>query len=100
MNDRLVNDKRTDARKRVVLFASVEPNQHEALRYIAFVEKRSIADVTREAIAQYVALKSNGHLRKQVSFGDIGERRASRQRDLHMSDKASRTRGSGRQYAV
>jgi len=42
---------------RVVLFASIDREQHEALRYIAYKEKRSIADVTREALNKYVGEK-------------------------------------------
>jgi len=39
----------------VTLFAAIETEQHQALREIAFHERRSIADVVREAISQYVA---------------------------------------------
>lgn len=39
----------------VTLFAAIETTQHDALREIAFAQRRSIADVVREAIAQYVA---------------------------------------------
>ena len=35
----------------VTLFAAIETEQHQALREIAFVERRSIADVVREAIS-------------------------------------------------
>lgn len=45
--------------KRVVLFASISEAQHEALRYIAFKERRSIADVTREALEGYIQRKSS-----------------------------------------
>jgi hypothetical protein len=34
----------------VTLFATIEAKQHEALREIAFREKRSLADVVREAL--------------------------------------------------
>ena len=44
--------------KKVVLFASVSEVQHEALRYIAFKERRSIASVAREAIQEYIERKS------------------------------------------
>jgi len=47
-----------ESEKRVVLFAAIDREQHEALRYIAFRERRSIADVTREALEEYVARKS------------------------------------------
>jgi hypothetical protein len=46
---------------RVVLFASIDRAQHEALRYIAYKEKRSVADVTREALDKYVREKLTGH---------------------------------------
>jgi len=39
----------------VTLFAAIETEQHQALREIAFKERRSIADVVRDAINQYVA---------------------------------------------
>jgi hypothetical protein len=34
----------------VTLFAAIEAEQHEALRAIAFSERRSLADVVREAL--------------------------------------------------
>ncbi len=46
---------------KVVLFASIEKAQHDALRYIAYKEKRSIADVTREAISKYMGEKLTGY---------------------------------------
>ena len=39
----------------VTVFAAIETEQHQALREIAFKERRSIADVVRDAINQYVA---------------------------------------------
>ena len=39
----------------VTLFAAIETKQHEALRQIAYGERRSIADVVREAIGAYIA---------------------------------------------
>ncbi len=41
----------------VTLFAAIETEQHEQLRRIAFEERRSIADVVREAIDQLVEAK-------------------------------------------
>ena len=35
----------------VTLFAAIEAEQHQALREIAFSERRSLADVVREALA-------------------------------------------------
>ena len=39
----------------VTLFAAIEAAQHEALREIAFAERRSLADVVREALAAFLA---------------------------------------------
>lgn len=39
----------------VTLFAAIEAEQHEALRAIAFAERRSLADVVREALDAYLA---------------------------------------------
>jgi hypothetical protein len=36
------------------LFAAIEAEQHEALRRIAFQERRSIADIVRQAIDEFV----------------------------------------------
>lgn len=38
----------------VTLFAAVESEQHETLRSIAFREHRSLADVVREAIEEFI----------------------------------------------
>jgi len=38
----------------VTLFAAIESEQHQALREIAFEQRRSIADLVREAINEYV----------------------------------------------
>ena len=46
---------------RGVLFASIDRAQHEALRYIAYKEKRSIADITREALNKYIGEKVTGY---------------------------------------
>ena len=58
---------RTEARRRsvragdkkltapVTLFAAIEAEQHEALRGIAFAERRSLADVVREALNAFLA---------------------------------------------
>ena len=39
---------------RVVLFASIEKSQQDALRYIAFAERRSISDIVREVLGGYL----------------------------------------------
>ena len=38
----------------MTLFAAIEAEQHEALRTIAFQERRSIADIVRQAIDQFI----------------------------------------------
>ena len=49
----MAREKKLDAP--VTLFAAIETAQHQALREIAFQERRSIADVVREAISHYIA---------------------------------------------
>ena len=39
----------------VTLFAAIEAEQHQALREIAFSERRSLADVVREALAGFIS---------------------------------------------
>jgi hypothetical protein len=39
----------------VTLFAAIEAEQHDALRAIAFAERRSLADVVREALSEFIA---------------------------------------------
>ena len=39
----------------VTLFAAIEAEQHGALRAIAFAERRSLADVVREALDAFLA---------------------------------------------
>ena len=39
----------------VTLFAAIEAERHEALRAIAFSERRSLADVVREALSGFIA---------------------------------------------
>jgi hypothetical protein len=38
----------------VTLFAAIESKQHEVLRTLAFREKRSLADVVRQALSEYI----------------------------------------------
>ena len=38
----------------VTLFAAIETRHHQALREIAFKERRSIAEVVRDAVNQYI----------------------------------------------
>jgi hypothetical protein len=42
----------------VTLFAAIETEQHEALRKIAFDERRSLADVVREAIDRLIEART------------------------------------------
>ena len=39
----------------MTLFAAIEAEQHEALRAIAFSERRSLADVVREALSGFIS---------------------------------------------
>lgn len=39
----------------VTLFAEIEAEQHQALREIAFSERRSLADVVRDALAGFIS---------------------------------------------
>jgi len=39
----------------VILFASVERKQHDALRALSFKEHRSIAELTRDAVEKYIS---------------------------------------------
>jgi hypothetical protein len=39
----------------VTLFAAIEAEQHEMLRAIAFSERRSLADVVREALNGFIS---------------------------------------------
>ena len=48
-----VGDKKLSAP--VTLFAAIEAEQHEALRAIAFSERRSLADVVREALSGFIS---------------------------------------------
>ncbi len=53
----------------VTLFAAIETEQHQALREIAFEQRRSIADVVREAISQYVATRPARTSRRRLASG-------------------------------
>jgi hypothetical protein len=58
----------------VTLFAQIEAEQHEALRSIAFAERRSIADVVREAIGQYLAQHPPGSGGRRATVAGGGAR--------------------------
>ena len=45
----------------VTLFAAIEARQHEVLREIAFKEKRSLADLVREALDALIRNRSKKH---------------------------------------
>lgn len=47
-------EKRKKLEGPVTLFAAIEAKQHEALRAIAFREKRSLADVVRQALTEFL----------------------------------------------
>jgi len=53
----------------VTLFAAIEQVQHEALRQIAFVQRRSLADVTRTALEEFIKRQAavGAGRKKQVS---------------------------------
>lgn len=44
----------------VTLFAAIEAEDHEFLRTVAFRERRSLADIVREAIHDYRKKKERG----------------------------------------
>ena len=44
----------------VALFAAIEAEHHEALRAIVFAERRSLADVVREALDAFLAQHARG----------------------------------------
>lgn len=50
----------------VTLFAAIETKQHEALREIAFEERRSIADIVREAISQLIERRPRRQTRRRI----------------------------------
>jgi hypothetical protein len=45
----------------VALFAAIEAKQHESLREIAFREKRSLADLVREALDGLIRSRAKKH---------------------------------------
>ena len=52
----------------VTLFAQIEAEQHQALRTIAFDERRSIADIVRAALREYLERRGAGR-RAAVATG-------------------------------
>ncbi len=53
----------------VTLFAAIEQEQHQALRQIAFTQRRSLADVTRTALEEFIKRQAaaGSRRRKQIS---------------------------------
>jgi len=45
----------------VTLFATIESAQHDALRTIAFNQRRSLADVVREALDMWIQGQPKNH---------------------------------------
>lgn len=43
--------------EKVTLFAAIRKDQYDLLRYIALIENKSIAEVTREALDNYIDSK-------------------------------------------
>ena len=63
----------------VTLFAAIEAEQHETLRTIAFTEHRSLADVVRQAIAEFLARRPAASRRVMVKRqAELGTRLAVR----------------------
>ena len=61
----------------VTLFAAIEAEQHEALRTIAFAGRRSLADVVRQAIAEFLARQPAASKRELVKRqAEVGTRLA------------------------
>jgi hypothetical protein len=53
----------------VTLFAAIETAQHDALRSIAFDQHRSIADIVREAIGEYIARRPGKKASRRLAPG-------------------------------
>ncbi len=53
-----------------VLFAPLDPDLHAALRRIAFEEKRSMAEVAREAVAEFVESRRTSSPRRTAATRD------------------------------
>jgi hypothetical protein len=46
---------------RVTLFAAIGKEQYEAIRFIAYKEKKSLAEITRESLDDYIEKKSKSY---------------------------------------
>lgn len=65
--DAMAREKKLEAP--VTLFAAIETKQHQALREIAFEERRSLADVVREAISHYIAKRPGRQAGRRLAAG-------------------------------
>ncbi len=54
----------------VTLFAAIEAAPHEGVRLVAFHDRRSIADVVRDAVSMYIAARRAKTL-KPPQIGEI-----------------------------
>ena len=55
------NRKNAKDKENVTLFAAIPEKQYEGLRAVAFKEKKSLAQVTRDAIDGYLKKKIKGY---------------------------------------
>lgn len=62
----------------VTLFASIERDDHDSLRELSFLSHRSIADLTRTAIKEFVEENLEKPKKKEVAKKKPGTRKASR----------------------
>lgn len=57
--------------KPVTLVVAIEAAQHDALRYIAYREKRSLAAIAREALDNYIKRKLDQYPKGALEFGSV-----------------------------
>ena len=57
----MAKKKNTNEKDNVTLFAAIPEKQYEGLRAVAFKEKKSLAQVTRDAIDGYLKRKIKGY---------------------------------------
>ena len=56
-----LKNKGDEKRDRVTLFAAIDKEQYEAIRFIAYKEKKSLAEITRESLNDYIERKSKSY---------------------------------------
>ena len=56
-----LKNKNDENRDRVTLFAAIGKEQYEAIRFIAYKEKKSLAEITRESLNDYIEKKSKSY---------------------------------------